>query len=1138
MKKLLFILPLLVSLFAFADGTKFTIKPTTGSSIQYNDCMANGGILDINNVRHLPSPDDTIQFVGGQTYPSVQLHNLSGGTAGHPIVLTRVGTGQVKISGGNANPFKIDGHDIAIKFNLDTTYGLYVGGTDTTATGCASTAITLNSAPNNIYNFEMAGVEIKFASRGMQCNPQTGNAMANWDIHHNHIHWIYSPAQNTAEGGYYGYAFGSTYTTNPRYINFQFHDNILDTLGGDGFQGKWGEFYVYNNTFRYCGFQLLPGQGDGCQFGNQAWGAIYNNTFINCKQHSIFFKGVYKLNIYGNRFQDIHNTGPTNDAIYLNAVSAGTDSVPKVIVNMYDNVLYNVYSEHSLINNAGSTSIEAPFAFRQNCDTLCGWGANGAKFILLSQDTLADCTNTPLPPDTAVVSFTIKVFDNGSKDSIVNRVATPAPIVPSEPTLTGGAGDTRDTLYWTVPQTPASLTGYHVYRDGVLIASPNSSTLTYIDNGRTNGVTYSYIVTAYNSEGEGRQSNTISLTPQATPVGPSAPTGLSATAGDASVSLSWTNGAAGTATPTNSKVYISTNNSTYTLNKTISYSTSTSVTGLTNGTQYWFKVTTVTSVGESSQSSSATATPTAPSSSIAAVYSTGGGVDSPWNSVVTTQLFKVRFPKNYDPTTSKKWPVLIHMEGTGQTGSDINIIDNEGMGVLMKNKTGWADWDSMIVFIPQLWLTGGQQSTDWYNNVDYALNYIKAHYPVDTKRIYASGFSQGGHGVTDLARRLGKLGIAAGIVESSWGTPSSTQYDNMRYTPLIYVTAENDATQGFYSAGGNASYPATGLALTNPLTPYAPIGAEVNILYPIGTNGHTSAAWNDWANNTTIAAPRGFNAPHWLLKHSLDSAYTAEQYVIDLEHYAANNLYDSLMLDLQTTQRLIDAIASGSKKTELQGRLDAVTSTLAGQGKRYIVALGASGSNANYNYFTSASAGSSLSNLKASDGTSSTKGVTVVTAFTSSTTKSFTGRSGFFSYPYFGFDGTTFENGFYVKGTGGTLRFTGLTSGKTYRFLLFTCQNLTSSTKLNEITVIAPTAGTTAKWVKATFATHKWIEFSGLTPDGSGNLDIQIKGAPTITTYSSTATGARSGLVSNITGYDSGGQKDTPFQVVMLIESP
>ncbi len=91
------------------------------------------------------------------------------------------------------------------------------------------------------------------------------------------------------------------------------------------------------------------------------------------------------------------------------------------------------------------------------------------------------------------------------------------------------------------------------------------------------------------------------------PTAPSAPAGLTATAGNAQVALSWS--AASGATSYN--VYDSTASGGPYTKVTSVTTTSYTVTGLTNGAAYYFVVTAVNSTGESPHSTQATATPVA-----------------------------------------------------------------------------------------------------------------------------------------------------------------------------------------------------------------------------------------------------------------------------------------------------------------------------------------------------------------------------------------------------------------------------------------------------------------------------------------------------------------------------------------------
>lgn len=94
-----------------------------------------------------------------------------------------------------------------------------------------------------------------------------------------------------------------------------------------------------------------------------------------------------------------------------------------------------------------------------------------------------------------------------------------------------------------------------------------------------------------------------------TPTAPGAPSSLSATGTSGQVALSWTQGAANGASVTQNGIYRSTSSGTETLLATVSAGTSYTDTAVTNGTQYFYKVTAINSVGESAQSGEATATP-------------------------------------------------------------------------------------------------------------------------------------------------------------------------------------------------------------------------------------------------------------------------------------------------------------------------------------------------------------------------------------------------------------------------------------------------------------------------------------------------------------------------------------------------
>src|SRR5216684_4089922 len=210
----------------------------------------------------------------------------------------------------------------------------------------------------------------------------------------------------------------------------------------------------------------------------------------------------------------------------------------------------------------------------------------------------------------------------------------PPPTVPGAPTaLTATAGNASISLSWTAPASNggASITGYNVLRSttsGAETALSSGVTgTTYTDSSALNGTTYFYKVTAVNSAGPGAASNEASATPTAAPTVPSAPQNLTASAGNASVLLSWAAPASNGGAPVGSyNVWRSTSSGTESLLTSGVVGTSYTDSSALNGITYFYKVAAVNSVGSGPLSNEASATPaTVPSAPQNLVASAGNG---------------------------------------------------------------------------------------------------------------------------------------------------------------------------------------------------------------------------------------------------------------------------------------------------------------------------------------------------------------------------------------------------------------------------------------------------------------------------------------------------------------------------------
>ena len=188
--------------------------------------------------------------------------------------------------------------------------------------------------------------------------------------------------------------------------------------------------------------------------------------------------------------------------------------------------------------------------------------------------------------------------------------------VPGAPTgLTATRGNTQVILSWTAPASDggSQVTGYDLYVGTTADLSGNApvarvtGTVVTVTN-LINGTRYYFGVTAVNRVGEGRPSNEVSAVPLTVP---GAPTGLTATPGNSQVTLSWAAPTSGGAAISGYLIFEGTRpdgENRNPVNGSLVTTTSYTVTGLTNGTTYYFRVIAVNAAGQGPLSAEAPAT--------------------------------------------------------------------------------------------------------------------------------------------------------------------------------------------------------------------------------------------------------------------------------------------------------------------------------------------------------------------------------------------------------------------------------------------------------------------------------------------------------------------------------------------------
>ena len=315
--------------------------------------------------------------------------------------------------------------------------------------------------------------------------------------------------------------------------------------------------------------------------------------------------------------------------------------------------------------------------------------ADGASWVTVVADTGSPAvayTVSGLTNGTAVYVRVSPITPVGVGSGAVTS-ATPATTAGAPTAITAGAADAGATLTWTAPVSNggASISGYRVDilpAGGVwatAVADTGSASTSTNLSALANGTSYSVRVAALTSQGLGAWSSSDSVTPLAAP---GAVRSLSAAPGNQQVVLTWLAPITTGARPvTGYRVDQSTDGggSWSNITNTGAASLTATVTGVTNGSSYLFRVTPLTSLGDGATANvSATprTTPDAPSA-LAVTTVSSGIVVLGWTEPSTTGGFPVigyRVETSTNGGTS--WTVYSLNSGSASTSTSISgLVD-------------------------------------------------------------------------------------------------------------------------------------------------------------------------------------------------------------------------------------------------------------------------------------------------------------------------------------------------------------------------------------------------------------------------------------------------------------------------------
>ena len=294
----------------------------------------------------------------------------------------------------------------------------------------------------------------------------------------------------------------------------------------------------------------------------------------------------------------------------------------------------------------------------------------------VTSDTVTGLTNG------TTYTFTVAATNTSGTGtpSTASNAVTPAALPGAPTNVVASAGNASASVTWDAPASDGGepITGYTITP---YIGSTAQTPVTVGDvtedevTGLTNGTAYTFTVTATTAAGSGPASTASnSVTPTNTVVPPGFPTGVEATAGNASATVTWVAPASDGGSPVTGYVitpYIGTTAQTAV---DVGNVLTDDVTGLTNGTTYTFTVSAVNTAG--------TGTPSAASSAVTPTTVPGAptGVSATAGNASATVTWVAPASDGGTPVTG--YVITPYVGTTAQTAVDVgNVLSDDVTGL-------------------------------------------------------------------------------------------------------------------------------------------------------------------------------------------------------------------------------------------------------------------------------------------------------------------------------------------------------------------------------------------------------------------------------------------------------------------------
>lgn len=179
-------------------------------------------------------------------------------------------------------------------------------------------------------------------------------------------------------------------------------------------------------------------------------------------------------------------------------------------------------------------------------------------------------------------------------------------------------------------------------------------------------------------------------------------------------------------------------------------------------------------------------------------------------------------PEQYRADTTKRWPLVMFLHGSGESGEDIEKVKMHGPPKMAANGKAFP----FILVSPQAAISGGWDIDKLYR----LMQEIKKNYRVDASRVYLTGLSMGGFGTFSLAMKYPQEFAAIAPVCGGGDTTSAWKLRNM-------------AVWCFHGADDDVVPPSASINMVNAAKKYNP---DIKLTLYANTN-HNS--WDTTYNN-------------------------------------------------------------------------------------------------------------------------------------------------------------------------------------------------------------------------------------------------------------------------------------------------